>query len=271
MPQLSIITVNLNNSVGLEKTIESVVCQTSQDFEYIVIDGGSTDGSVDVIKKYEDKITYWISESDQGIYQAMNKGIRQASGDYCQFLNSGDYLLTCEVTEQMLHEMPDCSILYGNKIREINGKRVVERSYAGRQITLLDLYRSTIFHACAYIKRSLFDRYGLYDETLKIVSDWKFYLITVGLHNEKTEYRDINVVWFDTQGISSTHKELDKRERSQVLQEVLPKSILLDYQTFAMDEMILRRLKGNSMIWFLVINLYRLLFGFDRMRNKWKL
>lgn len=262
--KLSIITINYNNVAGLRKTLESVVRQTSIDFEYIVIDGGSTDGSVEFIKQYQNKITYWRSEPDGGIYQAMNKGIRHAKGEYCQFLNSGDYLLTPDITERMLKNMPECSILYGNKIRDIGDRRIVEKSYAGRRITLLDLYCSTIFHATAYIKRTLFEQYGLYDESLKIVSDWKFYLITVGLHNEKVAYRDIDMVWFDTQGISSTHKDLDKQERVKVLTDTLPETIRLDYQAFAIDSMIIKRLKQNKLIWFFIFNLYRVLFRIDK-------
>ena len=83
----SIITINFNNCDGLRRTIESVVNQTNDNYEYIVIDGGSTDGSVDVIQKYSDRISYWVSEKDDGIYNAMNKGVRHAHGDYCLFLN----------------------------------------------------------------------------------------------------------------------------------------------------------------------------------------
>lgn len=264
--KLSIITINRNNAAGLRKTIESVVQQTVSNVEYIVIDGNSTDNSVDVIREFERSITYWISEPDRGIYHAMNKGIRQATGDYCQFLNSGDYLLTPNVTERMLHDMPSCSIMYGNEIRDINGKRVVKKSYAGRTITLLDLYRSTIFHATAYIKRSLFEQYGLYDESLKIVSDWKFYLITVGLHNEPVAYRDVDTVWFDTGGISSTQTKLDQQERQQVLRELLPPSILADYQNFSRDIFIISRLRKCKPAWFFTLNLYRMLFRLDRLR-----
>ncbi|GAB3961674.1 glycosyltransferase family 2 protein [Spirosoma harenae] len=263
--KLSIITINLNNSSGLRKTIESVIKQTSVDFEYIVIDGGSTDGSLEVIRAYESKIAYWVSEPDRGIYHAMNKGIKESKGEYCQFLNSGDYLLTPSVTEQMLQGFDECSILYGNQVREINGKRVIERSYAGRQITLMDLYRSTIYHSSTYIKRSLFERYGLYDESLKIVSDWKFYLIAVGLHNEKAIYRDIDVAWFDSNGISS-NIELDKKERNEVLFNTLPHSILPDYQEFSLDGSIIRRLKRNKLAWFMILNTYRLLFQLDKLR-----
>ena len=170
MPKLSIITINLNDARGLEKTIESVLSQTSNDFEYIVIDGGSTDGSVDVIQKYKDKITYWVSEPDTGIYNAMNKGILKATGEYCQFLNSGDCLVANNVTELMLSDMPECSILYGNMLKDLNGKIFCNEPFRGREITLLDMFTGTLNHPSAYNKRSLFDKYGLYDESLKIVS-----------------------------------------------------------------------------------------------------
>lgn len=269
MPKLSIITINYNNAAGLAKTIQSVVAQTSPDIEYIVIDGGSTDGSVDVIRQQEPVITYWVSEPDRGIYHAMNKGIGRATGDYCQFLNSGDYLLAPDVTERMLRDLPaDYSIVYGNKIREINGKQVLQKSYAGRPITLLDLYRGTILHAPTYLKRSLFDRYGLYDESLKIVSDWKFYLIAVGMHNEPVLYRDIDVVWFDNTGISTANKALDQQERTAVLQQVLPQRIRADYERFATDSLILNRLKANRLAWFFVINLYRALFWTDKLFSR---
>ena len=85
----SIITVNYNNKEGLRNTIESVIHQTYRDFEFIVIDGGSTDGSAEVLKEYDSQITYWVSEKDKGIYNAMNKGIAKATGDYLNFMNSG--------------------------------------------------------------------------------------------------------------------------------------------------------------------------------------
>ena len=270
MPKLSIITINFNNATGLKKTIESVVSQSSQDFEYIVIDGGSSDGSIEIIKAFATKIRYWISEPDKGIYHAMNKGIKVAKGEYCQFLNSGDWLLSKDVTEKMLFNFPQCSIVYANKIREYNGIQKIEKSYQGRQITLLDLYNSTIFHASAYIKRSLFDKYGLYDETLKIVSDWKFYLITVGLNDESVAYKDIDLVWFDSTGISSINKELDKIERTLVLQNILPSSIRLDYNTFAIDGQIIKRLKKNKLIWFFMISIYRIFFRIDKFSNKYE-
>ena len=88
--KLSIITINYNNLAGLQRTIDSVVCQTWHDYEWIIIDGGSSDGSKELIEQYQEYITYWCSEPDKGIYNAMNKGIDHAHGDYLIFMNSGD-------------------------------------------------------------------------------------------------------------------------------------------------------------------------------------
>lgn len=89
-PLISVITVSYNAVLTIEQTILSVINQTYLNIEYIIIDGGSTDGTVNVIKKYADKIAYWVSESDKGIYDAMNKGIAYSHGEYCNFINAGD-------------------------------------------------------------------------------------------------------------------------------------------------------------------------------------
>ena len=120
--KLSIITINRNNATGLEKTMQSVVSQTFKEFEYIVVDGASKDGSVEVIKELGTEIAHlqWVSEPDSGIYNAMNKGIRMASGDYIQILNSGDCLAAADVTERMLkalEEKGNPTILYGNMVK----------------------------------------------------------------------------------------------------------------------------------------------------------
>ena len=96
---LSIITVNFNNKKGLIQTIETVVNQECKDFEWIIVDGGSTDGSVEVIQDHIKHVDFWVSELDQGVYDAMNKGIKVATGDYILFLNSGDYFYTNEATK----------------------------------------------------------------------------------------------------------------------------------------------------------------------------
>ncbi len=249
---LSIITINLNNASGLRKTINSVITQTSKDFEYIIIDGGSTDGSVDIIKQFDCNISYWVSEPDTGIYNAMNKGINIAKGKYCQFLNSGDWLVNNNVVEKMLETIPNCSIVYGNKLKKINGKTVVDKGFAGKDISLLDLFDGTLYHSVALIKRSLFEKYGLYDESLKIVSDWKFYLVAVGFNMEKVVYKDINVSWFDMNGISSTNHKLIQEERTKVLNELLPLGVVAEFDRLSKDLKMLERLKKMPLILFII-------------------
>ena len=110
--KLSIITVNLNNKTGLEKTVKSVCSQTFEEFEFIIIDGGSTDGSLDIIKRYEDNISCWVSEQDKGVYNAMNKGIKMAKGEYLQFLNSGDSLINSDVLNKVFKENKTEDIIF---------------------------------------------------------------------------------------------------------------------------------------------------------------
>jgi len=269
MTKLSIITINYNNASGLRKTIESVLNQSSKDFEYIVIDGASTDASVDVIKEFEDKITYWISEPDNGIYNAMNKGIHIAKGEYCQFLNSGDYLAANDVTEKMLENMPKCSILYGNMLKLMPGGKILYNK-ENNVDSFFTFYRGTLNHSSAYIMRNLFEKYGYYDEKLKIVSDWKFYLTAIGIHNELVVYRNIDVNFFDMNGISNTNSSLIKEERLQVLKEVLPQNILADYIVYKTSILQMNRINrykiSKGLVWFFD----RILFKFEKMKTKRK-
>ena len=162
--RLSIITINRNNAVGLEKTMKSVADQTFKEFEYIVVDGASTDGSVEVIKKLEPEFANltWVSEPDTGIYNAMNKGIRMASGDYIQILNSADGLAAPDVTERMLDALDKAdypSIFYGNMVKCFqDGRKLVDKSFAGHEITMLDMYTGTLNHDPTYIRRDLFEK-----------------------------------------------------------------------------------------------------------------
>ena len=259
--KLSIITINRNNAVGLEKTMRSVATQTFKDFEYIIVDGASTDGSVEVIKKLESGFEQlkWVSEPDSGIYNAMNKGMRMASGAYIQILNSGDCLAAPDVVEKMLkalEEKANPSILYGNMVKCFpDGKRKVDKCFAGQDITMLGMYTGTLNHDPAYIRRDLFDKYGFYDESLKIVSDWKWYLQALILGGEKPEYVDLDVTLFDMTGISETNKALDKAERKRVLEQLLPSTIMKDYERHALSISQMSRLKRHpwayKLVWFL--------------------
>ncbi len=266
--KLSIITINRNNATGLEKTLQSVATQTFQEFEYIVIDGVSTDDSIDVIKAHESDFAHlkWVSESDSGIYNAMNKGIRMASGDYIQILNSADCLASEKVTERMLVALEKAcnpSILYGNMVKCFpDGHRMVDKSFAGQEITMLGMYTGTLNHDPAYIRRDLFEKYGLYDENLKIVSDWKWYLQAIVLGDEKPKYVDINVTLFDMTGISETNEELNQTERKQVLKQSFPEAILKDYEQYAFPIEQIKRLQrypwSYKIMWFLERCLFKL-------------
>ena len=266
--KVSVITINRNNAAGLEKTLQSVASQTYKKFEYIIIDGASTDGSAEVIKKYEAEFAHlkWVSEPDAGIYNAMNKGIRIASGDYIQILNSGDCLASDDVTERMLSalertEFP--SILYGNMVKCFpDGHKLEDKSFAGQEITLLGMYTGTLNHDTAYIRRNLFEKYGCYDEDLKIVSDWKWYLQAIVLNGEKPQYVDIDATLFDMSGISETNKELNQAERKQVLGQLFPKAVLADYERYAFPMEQIQRLQRHSwaykIVWFLERCLFKL-------------
>jgi glycosyltransferase involved in cell wall biosynthesis len=312
--KLSIVTINYNNAEGLRKTLASVASQTYHNIEHIIIDGGSTDGSVDIIRDYENTIKQsvtinqstiqvkWVSEHDNGIYNAMNHGIEIALGrrivntdhttssnslnvnrstlnesqsDYIQILNSGDILAADDVTERMvnalhsftrstLNDKIDVPILYGNMIKKdyttgkiIGKSREVEYS-------LRNYYSGTMNHDCCYFRRDLFETYGLYDENLKIVSDWKWFLQAIGLGKVKPVYVDIDVTIFDCSGISETNLELRNKERRQVLEEQLPAAILADYDKYAFPMEQYNRLKKYH-LWPIVYFMERVLFKL----NKW--
>ena len=272
--KLSIITINRNNAAGLEKTMQSVSTQTFKEFEYIVVDGASTDGSVEVIKQLAPEFEHlkWVSEPDSGIYNAMNKGVHMATGEYIQILNSGDCLVASDVTEMMLkslEEKGNPTILYGNMVKCFpDGKRKVDKCFAGQEITMLGMFTGTLNHDPAYIRGDLFEKYGYYDEGLKIVSDWKWYLQTIILGEEKPQYVDVDVTLFDMTGISETNKELDKSERRVVLEQLFPKTVLADYERFAFPIEQMKRLQRHpwayKMVWFLE----RCLFKLEKAKNK---
>ena len=276
--RLSIITINRNNALGLEKTIKSVAAQTHKEFEYIVIDGASTDDSVMVIKSHESEFAHlkWVSEPDQGIYNAMNKGLRMATGDYFQILNSADCLASEDVTEMMLSALDRLgspAILYGNMVKCFpDGHRVKDKSFAGHDITMLGMYRGTLNHDPAYIHRSLLEKYGYYDENLKIVSDWKWYLQAIILGNEKPKYVDLDVTLFDMTGISenANSKEMIQKERQMVLDEMIPTVYLHDYDCYSNDIALMRRIHRYPWAYKLVWFVERCLFKMEKRKEKRK-
>ena len=209
--KLSIITVNLNNRNGLQKTIDSVVSQTFRDFEWIVIDGGSTDGSKELIEQYAEHFAYWVSEPDKGIYNAMNKGIKVAKGEYLQFLNSGDWLLEASTLQKVFDTNPKEGIVYGDCV-EPDGSVQVFPS----ELDALSLYGNMLNHQASFIKRVLFDDGG-YDESFRYVSDWLFYLEKIVFEN--VGYLKVNVVVVGVQSGKSYDVSKSNAERRVILEK----------------------------------------------------
>ena len=211
--KLSIITINRNNASGLKKTIESVVSQSFKDFEYIVIDGASTDESVDIIKLYSDKISYWVSEPDTGIYNAMNKGIKLAKGEYTLMLNSGDYLVNDKVIQNIIPFLDDIDIVQGNTIIICSGKDKILKGYGKSDISFCEVYKGNFLHQATFAKKELFTKYGYFDENYKIGGDTVFFLKSLGFGNATFKYVDVSIAYFDTQGISSSHSTFWNKQR----------------------------------------------------------
>ncbi len=220
--KISIITINLNNEEGLEKTIISVINQTYTDYEYIIIDGGSTDKSLEIIKKYEKNISCWISEPDNGIYNAINKGIDYAHGDYLNFLNSGDTYYSNKTLVSIKRYL-NYDIIAGrwSKDNEIISDNVND------DVTMLDLFTNTPNHQATFIKKDLFNN-KKYDENYKLISDWIFIVENIVYQN--CTYKSIReiIVNYDGRGISSNAK-LRLYEREKYLKTIFPPRIYKDY------------------------------------------
>lgn len=238
MFKLSIITINRNNAAGLRKTIESVVNQTYTDFEYIIIDGASTDDSVNIIKEYAEATLscgeglgerlYWISEPDKGIYNAMNKGIMKAQGEYCLFLNSGDSFVNKYALRDLFNVKFDADIVSGY-VCGIKGNKAIN-IYPPKDFTFRYLYYNNIPHQSEFIRTSLFKKLGAYSEKYSILGDYDFNIRAIS-ENVSYQYVDILVAFVDLDGISSMDsnvKILDE-EREQIFQSNLPAAVLKDY------------------------------------------
>jgi glycosyltransferase involved in cell wall biosynthesis len=225
---LSIITINWNNAEGLKKTIESVVDQINESCQYIVIDGNSRDGSIDVIKKFEDKIDYWVSEPNKGIYGNMNRGIKEAEGEYCLFLNSGDWL----AEKSLMKALKECTgeeIIYFNTYLSYENVKFEELKYPP-VLSMRSFYKTTIGHQSTFIKADLFSKYGFYNENNKIHSDYEFWLKSIIVGNCSCKYVDQFLSFYDMGGRSSKPDESIKMEFQSIICRYLPQRVLDDYE-----------------------------------------
>jgi len=231
MHKFSIITINLNNVIGLERTINSVFNQTYTDFEYIVIDGGSKDGSAELISSYSNQLTYWISEPDTGIYQAMNKGIQRANGEYLLFLNSGDFLVGNDVLKEVFQIDFREDIVVGNCNVSQEGKFIF-RAIPPDEISLAAFLGKTIPHQSSFFRRELFRKFGLYSENFRIHADLEFFLKTIIIGNCSYLKIPIIISDYNLDGISSdiNYTIICDTEKETIIKALIPTRILFDYK-----------------------------------------
>ena len=226
--KLSIITINYNNADGLRKTMESVFAQTYKEFEYIVVGGASTDGSVDVIRAsalQAEGLTFtWISEKDSGIYNAMNKGLKMSHGEYTLMLNSWDYLVDEHVIERIMPELDGTDIVQGNNIEERANGVYRNRGYGKSDIDFFDVMKGQFLHQSSFCRRELFDKFGYFDESYRIAADTKFFMICLGRNDATFKYVDIDVTNYDLTGISADLSDkwvfCRKNEFNRIIKEV---------------------------------------------------
>jgi glycosyltransferase involved in cell wall biosynthesis len=220
-PVFSVITVTYNADKALEHTILSVLNQTHPAIEYLIIDGASTDGTVDIIKQYETGISYWISEPDRGLYDAMNKGLEKASGDYVWFLNAGDTLKNMDTVEKIAsvcekNRMPD--ILYGETdLTDANGKVFARRRLrTPRQLTWKSFRMGMLVsHQALIVKREIAPSYNL-KYRFSADFDWCIRCMKKAGSIVDSQLRIIN---YQYEGTTTANRKASLKERYQIMCE----------------------------------------------------
>lgn len=263
MIKLSIITINRNNAEGLKRTLDSVKAQTCQEFEHIIIDGASTDDSVNIIESYVRDVSrmkydvLWMSEPDTGIYNAMNKGLKMVHGEYTLMLNSGDYLVDEHVIERIMPELDGTDIIQGNNIEEKETSIFRDRGYGKSKIDLFDVLKGHFLHQASFCRRDLFERYGYFDESYKSSGDTKFFMSCLGRHDAAFKYIDIDITNYDLTGISAAQSEKWRKcreeEYNRIIKEVFSKRIYSFMQDNDKKVRLYNELHTHKWIWFLVM------------------
>lgn len=242
-PCVSIVTVNLNNNEGLLKTAKSIISQSAFDkIEWIIIDGGSEDGSLDTIAQFSASLDYWVSERDTGVYNAMNKGIKKASGEYVLFMNSGDCIYDDDVIarfiESDLYEKYDYII--GRLASTLNDK-IISFEDPPFIENAMHIIRGNIPHQATFIRRRRFNN-QMYDERYKVVADKKFFFYDMVFNQASYSPMYVNVARFDTQGISCSGNPIVKEELQRYVKETLPPLICENYEKWLVGENKLQKL-----------------------------
>jgi Glycosyltransferases involved in cell wall biogenesis len=217
--KVSIITINKNNAIGLEQTILSTINQDRNLYEYIIVDGNSSDASLSIIEKYKDKIDFYISEPDEGIYSAMNKGARMANGKYLFFLNSGDVFYDSHVLADILKHDYDQDFILGG-ICVFYKKRHL-KIYYPKKIRFYDILEG-VSHQSTFTQKKIFDKMNGYDETIKITSDWAFLMNAIYSKRCSIATCKRLVTFYNIEGISSqvSSKKIIEKEKENMLKQL---------------------------------------------------
>jgi glycosyltransferase involved in cell wall biosynthesis len=225
---LSIITINLNNDVGLERTIKSVISQQNKNFEYIIIDGGSKDNSLKILNKYSKDITLIVSEKDNGIYNAMNKGIKLSNGEYLLFLNSGDELYSNDIVDKFYEFSPKSDIIYGSLQYLKNTTQILVYP---KSLTFPYILKYSLPHPSSFIKKELLLKTNGYNENDKITSDWQFFIESIFKLNSTYSRVDFIVSKFYSDGVSNNPNNLKliENEKKTFFNSIFPN---YDYNMF---------------------------------------
>jgi glycosyltransferase involved in cell wall biosynthesis len=200
-PLVSVITVCLNSEKYLEQTIRSVLNQTYDNIEYIIVDGGSKDSTIRIIQKYEKNISYWSSEPDKGIFDAMNKGIAMSKGQLVGLLNSDDWYnrMTIEWVVKEFLSNPDTDVFYGDIIR-VKNETIYKRS-APQGKNVLENLKICIFHPTIFVRSGIYREYK-YDSRYRVSADRDF-IMRLYFHGKKFTYINRPITYFRTTGISN--------------------------------------------------------------------
>jgi glycosyltransferase involved in cell wall biosynthesis len=252
--KISIVTVNYNDAAGLDKTIRSIFDQSYSAIEHVVVDGGSTDESMDVIDKWRDHLDGVISEPDQGIYDAQNKGIPLTSGSYLLFLNAGDFLVSPEVIEKFAGASDGSDLLFGSLVvRKPGGECFLKEPIADARLQLI---ADTLWHPCTFISRELIESEGGYrDSQYRIAADYEFLLRSVFRRGASFMRLDFPVAEFNLDGISSDPSNWSNvvKEKKRAVRENLCISLMFHSTRYRLFRKICRWKVSRRIIQFTFI------------------
>jgi glycosyltransferase involved in cell wall biosynthesis len=213
--KLSIVTITFNDLKGLQDTYRSIRNQTFHDYEWVVVDGGSKDGTREFLQEHDSEIAWWCSEPDKGVYNAQNKGTQKAKGEYCIYMNSGDSFHADDVLEKIFERETDADIIYGDWMFVYEDGKVWDLA-APEVADMAFFYDSNICHQAMFVKTQLVLSRP-YDETMKVYADWDEWL-ALCMQGKKFERRDIIVCDFLFGGLSTDEmsKELKEERRTEI-------------------------------------------------------